>query len=289
MNSSARVSALGLAGFGHVPQEEDPQAFLEVVLPWLRKTPGLLSANPAEGQNGLEMWTRRVYMMENDMFPMTEKITPATPATILEKQLTLIFLLWPAVLIAVTWRSLLPSFVRYWLYVLGIILSPVLAAILIGFALRHRPVLHRFLRVVVGLSLIVLVITNFTCAKTASEGNLLQVLTKYYKVYPAQTPLEGLVNLYCRFVVTLPPFFVPFNDRNELLMLLSLVFQHYSPQTGPFFLLLLLIIPSFLALPVFWLWVVLSVLYVVLPQRAWVWMKAGVVRHSANLRRSKGS
>jgi len=228
-------------------------------------------------------------MMENDMFPMTEKITPATPATILEKQLTLIFLLWPAVLIAVTWRSLLPSFVRYWLYVLGIILSPVLAAILIGFALRHRPVLHRFLRVVVGLSLIVLVITNFTCAKTASEGNLLQVLTKYYKVYPAQTPLEGLVNLYCRFVVTLPPFFVPFNDRNELLMLLSLVFQHYSPQTGPFFLLLLLIIPSFLALPVFWLWVVLSVLYVVLPQRAWVWMKAGVVRHSANLRRSKGS
>lgn len=87
-------------------------------------------------------------MMENDMFPMTEKITPATPATILEKQLTLIFLLWPAVLIAVTWRSLLPSFVRHWLYVLGIILSPVLAAILIGFALRHRPVLHRFLRVV---------------------------------------------------------------------------------------------------------------------------------------------
>lgn len=117
----------------------------------------------------------------------------------------------------------------------------------------------------------------------------MQVLTKYYKVYPAQTPLEGLVNLYCRFVVTLPPFLGPFNDRNELLMLLSLVFQHYSPLTGPFFLLLLLIIPSFLALPVFWLWVVLSVLYVVLPQRAWVWMKAGVVRHSANLRRSKGS
>lgn len=52
MNSSARASALGLAGFGHVPQEEAPQAFLEVVLPWLRKTPGLLSANPAEGQNG---------------------------------------------------------------------------------------------------------------------------------------------------------------------------------------------------------------------------------------------
>lgn len=217
-------------------------------------------------------------MMENDMFPMTEEITPATPTTILGKRLTLIFLLWPAVLITVTWRSLLPSFVQYWLYELGIILSPVLAAILICIALRHRPVLHRFLKVVVALSLIGLAITNFTCAKTASEGNLLQELTKYYHVYPAQTPIEGLVNLYGRFVVTLPPFLGPFNDRNELLVLLSLVFQYYSPLTGPFFLLLLLITPSFLALPIFWLWVVLSVLYVVLPKRTWGWMKAMVAR-----------
>ena len=36
-------------------------------------------------------------------------------------------------------------------------------------------------------------------------------------------------------------------------------------------LLLLLIIPHFLALPVYWLWVVLSALYVVLPSRAWKW------------------
>jgi len=33
-----------LAGLGHVPQEEGPQAFLDVVLPWLRKTPGLVPA-----------------------------------------------------------------------------------------------------------------------------------------------------------------------------------------------------------------------------------------------------
>jgi pimeloyl-ACP methyl ester carboxylesterase len=32
---------LPLAGLGHVPQEEGPQAFLDVVLPWLRNTLGL--------------------------------------------------------------------------------------------------------------------------------------------------------------------------------------------------------------------------------------------------------
>ena len=37
---------------------------------------------------------------------------------------------------------------------------------------------------------------------------------------------------------------------------------------------MLVLIPSWLALPIFWLWVVLSVLCVVLPQRAWGWMKA---------------
>jgi hypothetical protein len=53
---------------------------------------------------------------------------------------------------------------------------------------------------------------------------------------------------------------------------------------------LLVLSPSWLALPVFWLWVVLSVLillYVVLPEKARGWMKARVVRTSANLRRKR--
>ncbi|MCX6086413.1 MAG: alpha/beta hydrolase [Caldiserica bacterium] len=33
-----------LAGLGHVPQEEGPQTFLDVVLPWLTKIPGLVPA-----------------------------------------------------------------------------------------------------------------------------------------------------------------------------------------------------------------------------------------------------
>jgi len=33
------------------------------------------------------------------------------------------------------------------------------------------------------------------------------------------------------------------------------VFHHYSPLTGPYFVLLMLITPPVLALPVFWLWI----------------------------------
>ncbi len=50
---------------------------------------------------------------------------------------------------------------------------------------------------------------------------------------------------------------------------------------------LLIVAPSWLVLPVFWLLVAFGVFYVVLPQRAWGWIKAGVVRASANLRRKE--
>jgi hypothetical protein len=52
----------------------------------------------------------------------------------------------------------------------------------------------------------------------------------------------------------------------------ALIFPFASMTALPCFL-LMLITPSFLALPVFWLWVVLSVLYVVMPQKAWGWMR----------------
>lgn len=228
--------------------------------------------------------------MENDTFPRTENDTPATPATILDRRLTWLLLLWPAALMAIAWLSNgYPDSIQHWLYELGMFLSPVLAAVLVGIALHHRPVLHHFLKVVVVLSLVVLAATNFKCAKTASEGNLLEALTKDYNIYSTRTPIEGLVGLYSKSVVTPPSFLRPFNDQAHwLLLFLLIVFQHYSMLTGPFFLLLLLILPSFLAIPLFWLWLVLSVLYVVLPQRAWGWMKAGVVRVSEKSRRGKG-
>lgn len=56
-------------------------------------------------------------------------------------------------------------------------------------------------------------------------------------------------------------------------VLRSPVFTPYREMTIIPFLLPLLITPRVLAIPLFWLWVVLSVLYVVLPSRAWKWMK----------------
>jgi len=47
---NSRFTFVPLAGLGHVPQEEGPQAFLDVVLPWLTETPGLLPAVSARGE-----------------------------------------------------------------------------------------------------------------------------------------------------------------------------------------------------------------------------------------------
>lgn len=216
--------------------------------------------------------------MENDIVPITEDDAPVTPATILDRRLTWLSLLWPAALMAIAWLSNGPDSIQHWLHELGMCLSPALAAVLVGIALHHRPVLHHFLKVAVVLSLVVLTATNFRCAKTASEGTLLQALTKDYRIYAAhRTPVDGLVTLYARSVVRLPFFLGPFNDYDFLALILLVLFQHYSILTGPFFLLLLLVAPHRLALPVFWLWVLLSVLYIVLPKRAWAWMKATII------------
>lgn len=207
-------------------------------------------------------------MVDNDTFPRTENDASLDPTTRLERRLTLIFLLWPVVSM-VAWLPGLSSFARYWIYYPAMFLSPVLAVILIGVAWHHHPILHRFLKIVVALSLIVLVLTNFTCANTASHGDLLQVLTNHYHLYQNRTPIEDMVYLYTHSVVTLPSFV---NDYDILSLSFTLMTQHYSVLTGPLFLLFLLITPRFLALPVFWLWLVLSVLYVVLPSRAWRWI-----------------
>jgi len=217
-------------------------------------------------------------MMENDMFPRTEDDTPPTPATILERRLIWLFLLWPAALLAIRMlaiysnRGNLLNSPLLWLYELGMLLSPAAATVLVVIALRHHPVLHRFLKVVVAFSLFLLVLTNHASAAVASRGGFFQAWTKDYNSYSFQPLANQLVDLFSKYV-TLPSFLGPLTDQNMPLLLLYLVVSQYSLLTGPYFVLLLLITPSFLALPVFWLWVVLSVLYVVLPQRAWGWVK----------------
>ena len=222
-------------------------------------------------------------MMENDMFPRTEDDTPATPATILERRLIWLFLLWSPALLAIrmlavyTNRGNILNSPLLWLYEVGMLLSPIVAAVLVVIALHHHPVLHRFLKVVVAFSLFLLVLTNHASAAVASRGGFFQAWTKDYNSFPFQPMANQLVDLFSKYV-TLPSFLGPLTDQNMPLLLLYLVVSQYSLLTGPYFVLLLLITPSFLAFPVFWLWVVLSVLYVVLPQRTWLWMKSSVVR-----------
>jgi len=165
--------------------------------------------------------------------------------------------------------------IGYWIYYLGTFFSPALGGVLIVIALRHRPVLHRFLKFVAVLSLVVLIQTNFACARMANEGHLLQVLMQRYRLSSNQTPIETMVDTYVHYVITPPPFV---NDYDPIVAIPWALVQSYAPLTGPFFLLLFLVIPHFLALPVYWLWVVLSVLYVVLPSRAWKRMKDAVLR-----------
>ena len=82
-------------------------------------------------------------MIENDMFPRTEDDTPASPATILERRLIWLFLLWSPALLAIrmlavyTNRGNILNSPLLWLYEIGMLLSPVMAAVLVVIALHH--------------------------------------------------------------------------------------------------------------------------------------------------------
>ena len=214
-------------------------------------------------------------MIENDVFPRTED---DTPATILERRLIWLFLLWSPALLAIRMlavysnRGNLLNSPLLWLYEIGMLLSPIVAAVLVVIALRHHPVLHRFLKIAVAFSLCLMVLTNYTSAFIASRGEFFQAWTKDYNLYPSFPLADKLVGLFTKYV-TLPTFLGPLTDQNMPLLLFYTMTQQYSLLTGPYFLLLLLVTPFFLALPIFWLWVVLSMLYVVLPLRAWRWMR----------------
>ena len=231
-------------------------------------------------------------MIESDMFPRTEDDTPATPATTLERRLTWLSLLWSPALLAIrmlavyTNRGNILNSPLLWLYEIGMLLSPIVAAVLVVVALRHHPVLHRFLKVAVALSLCLLVLTNYTSASVASRGGFFQVWTKDYSLYPYFPLADKLVGLFTKYV-TLPAFLGPLTDQNMPLLLFYTVVQQYSLLTGPYFLLLLLITSPSLAIPVFWLWVVLSVLYVMLPPRAWKWLAATLQSGCSAIRRRK--
>jgi hypothetical protein len=205
--------------------------------------------------------------------------------SVLERRLTRNFLMWPVFQLSATFLTgllfsslLVPVNGDYFyiLYEYAMFFSPILTAIFVVTALRHRPVLHHLLRVVVGVSLVVAVLTNYMCATAASGGDFLNVLKGSVR-YPDRSLLGKMLGLYDRFV-DLPSFVGPLADYPTPLMLLFVGVKHWSLLASPYFLLLMVITPSRLAFPVFWLWVVLSVLYVVLPSKAWRWTGGALQR-----------
>jgi hypothetical protein len=200
----------------------------------------------------------------------TQDDTPPTRATILERRLTWFFFMWPAALLAVRMVAVYANRGKVlhslWLYESGTLLSPLVAAVLLVVALSHRPIFHRFLKVVCAFSLFLMILTNHTSATLASGGGFFQAWRQDYNSWefvPLTNQLTGLLSKY----VTLPAFLGPLTDHSMPLSLLYMVVQ-----------LLMFIAPPFLALPIFWLWVVLSVLYVVLPQETCGWVKDTVAR-----------
>ena len=214
----------------------------------------------------------------------TRQVHPWTPADgenphqpRIEKWLFGMLLAWPIVvwICGMFGASVQKPFTDYMVF-LG---SPVVAAILGGVAIRRYPVTRKFLRTLVGLLLVVTILWGgfFQSASLAHEEKLLSTMKH-------TTPHVTFISY--RTLVSLPMFPVSDADINGTLRgtligvfgYASLLLSPYAPMLGPYYLLVLLIIPHFLALPVYWLWVVLSALYVVLPVRAWGWLKAVVVR-----------
>jgi hypothetical protein len=162
--------------------------------------------------------------------------------------------------------------------------SPVVAAILAGIAIRHYPATGKFLKTLVGLLLIVTILWGgfFQCATLSHQDKLRSTIKRIYFVnVDVKPPLSAIQITFTTYnsLVSKPLFPVSDADANATLRgalagvfgYASLFLSPYVPMLGPYYLLLMLIVSPFLALPIFWLWLVLSVLYVILPSKAWRW------------------
>ncbi len=172
--------------------------------------------------------------------------------------------------------------------------SSILATTLVGIAVHHYPATRTFLRTLVAIILVVTLFNGgfYGCATLRHSGKLLKSIVDCWSAYSHAEPPLSTPNLvlntfkFVTFSSSLPRTLA---ETLYSLPIVSAYLLTYAGIATPYYLLLLFVTPPFLAIPLFWLWVLLSVLYVVLPQRAWGWMEAEVVRTSANLRRNKRS
>ena len=170
-----------------------------------------------------------------------------------------------------------------WTYinvVLATVVSSVVAAIVVVSAVRHLPVARPFLRKFVALLLLMTMLGGgfYSFATMSHNKQLCSSLSISLNQENQQNPATRISPLI--EILGIPYLSIDGRgwkgiDRSGAF--LTLIYPFASMTALPCFL-LMLITPSFLALPVFWLLIVLSILYIVLPQRAWLWMKSSVVR-----------
>jgi hypothetical protein len=155
--------------------------------------------------------------------------------------------------------------------------ASIVATIVVIVALRHMPVTRPFLKKFVALLLLTTLVLGgfYECALLAREGSLWRMLGDVFEeethssvtvpqvLAALSLPISGVFDFSANHISELSRW-VPFT--------VILLCEPYEAMFAPYFVLVLLITPPFLAIPFFWLWVTLSALYVVLPARAWKWM-----------------
>lgn len=212
-------------------------------------------------------------------------------------RLTMAVLCWFAVQIAcsaIVWitRSYTMFKCGAYLEYLG---SPIVATIVVVTTLRHYPSSRLFLKGLVAVILVATVLAGgfFHCATIASHEGLLKAIelaantpsfTSSYSPSSSsltQLPMSTFDSMFAFLVSMMFSPWTPLARYVPIGFLLG-----FAAMPWPYLLLLMLITPHFLAMPIFWLLVVLSVLYTV-PRQAWVWMKAAAVRVYSGTKESR--
>ncbi|MHB8070417.1 MAG: hypothetical protein ACYDHF_00495 [Candidatus Cryosericum sp.] len=171
--------------------------------------------------------------------------------------------------------------------------SPVVATIILVIALRHYPASRPFLK---GFALVTLVATAlvggfYHCATITSHGSLLKA------VKDAANMSTGISSFSSSFLTQLPVS--KFNAA--FYYLLGMVYSPWMPLASgvpvgylpnlaampwPALVLLMLITPRVLAIPIFWLVMLLGVVYAV-PHQVWALIRTLAIRAYSGIKESR--
>jgi hypothetical protein len=172
--------------------------------------------------------------------------------------------------------------------------SPVLATIIVVIALRHYPASRPFLKGFVAVILVATALAGgfYHCATIASNGSFLKAVevaanmsTGISSSFPSSfSPTQLPISKFnAAFYYLLGMIYSPWMPLARVIPVGYLLYLAAMPW--PTLVLLMLITPRFLAMPVFWLLMLLGIPYV-MPQRAWVWMKTVAVRVYSGIKES---